>query len=77
MQVQNKKEKVRKNNARIIETKKAKEEKNYTRALGELKRAYTKKKRLKFRMKQSSIRGILNFRAKAGGIKCFGPLKTK
>ena len=52
---------MRKSNARINEKKKAKEEKNYTRALGELKRAYTKKKRLKFRMKQSSARGVLNF----------------
>ena len=32
-------------------------------------------KRLKFRIEQSSTRGILNFRAK--GIKYFGPLKTK
>ena len=52
---------MRKSNARINEKKKAKEEKNYTRALGELKRAYTKKKRVKFRMKQSSARRILNF----------------
>ena len=41
--------------------KKSERRKNYTRALGELKRAYTKKKRLKFRMRQSSARGILNF----------------
>ena len=53
----------------------AKDAKNYTQALGELKCAYTKKKRLKFRIEQSSTRGILNFRAK--GIKYFGPLKTK
>ena len=52
---------MRKNNARINEKTKAKEEKNYTRALGDLKRAYTNKKRLKFRIKQSSTRGIRNF----------------
>ena len=40
----NKKEKVRKNNARIKEKKKVKEAKNYTLALGELKSVYTKKK---------------------------------
>ena len=40
----NKKEKVRKNNARIKEKKKVKEAKNYTLALGELKCVYTKKK---------------------------------
>ena len=66
---------MRKNNARINEKKKAKEAKNYTQALGELKCAYTKKKWLKFRIEQSSTRGILNFRAK--GIKYFAPLKTK
>ena len=36
---------------------------------------YQKTKWLKFRIKQSSTRGILNFRAKR--IKYFGPLKTK
>ena len=67
---------MRKNNARIIKKKKKrKKRKNYTQALGELKCAYTKKKWLKFRIEQSSIRGILNFRAK--GVKYFGPLKTK
>ena len=66
---------MRNNNARINEKKKAKEAKNYTQALGELKCAYTKKKWLKFRIEQSSTEGILNFRAK--GIKYFGPLKTK
>jgi len=55
--------------------KKAKEAKNYTQALGEQKYAYTKKKWLKFRIKQSSTRGILNFRAK--GIEYFGPLTMK
>ena len=55
--------------------KKAKEAKNYTQALWELKCAYTKKKWLKFRIKQSITRGILNSRAK--GIEYFGPLKTK
>ena len=55
--------------------KKAKEAKNYTQAIGEQKYAYTKKKWLKFRIKQSSTRGILNSRTK--GIKYFGPLKTK
>ena len=55
--------------------KKAKKAKNYTQALWELKCAYTKKKCLKFRIKQSITRGILNFRAK--GIEYFGPLKTK
>ena len=74
--MQKREKKGKKNNARINEQKKkAKEAKNYTQALGELKCAYTKKKRLKFRIKQSSTRGILNFRAK--GIKYFGPLKTK
>ena len=66
---------MRKNNARINEKKKAKEAKNYTQALGELKCVYTKKKWLKFRIEQSSTRGILNFRAK--GIKYFAPLKRK
>ena len=56
-------------------TKKAKEAKNYTQVSGEQKYAYTKKKLLKFRIKQSSTRGILNSRTK--GIKYFGPLKTK
>ena len=55
--------------------KKKQEAKNYTQALGELKCAYAKKKWRKFRIKQSSTRGVLNFRAK--GIKYFGPLKTK
>ena len=55
--------------------KKAKEAKNYTQALGEQKYAYTKKKWLKFRIKQSSTRGILNFRAT--GMEYFGLLKTK
>ena len=75
--MQKREKKGKKNNARINEQKKkkAKEAKNYTQALGELKCAYTKKKRLKFRIKQGSTRGILNFRAK--GIKYFGPLKTK
>ena len=40
----NEKEKVRKNNAKINERKKAKEARNYTQALGELKCAYIKKK---------------------------------
>jgi len=40
--------------------KKAKEAKIYTKALGELKCAYTKKKWPKFRIKQSSTRGILS-----------------
>ena len=40
----NEKEKERKNNAWINEKKKAKEAKNYTQALGELKCTYTKKK---------------------------------
>ena len=67
----NEKEKVRKNNARINEKKKRKKRENYTQALGELKCGpYTKKKWLKFRIEQSSTRGILNFRAK--GIKYFG-----
>ena len=55
--------------------KKVKGVKNYTQALGELKCAYSKKKWLKFRIEQSSTRGILNFRAK--GIKYFGPLIMK
>ena len=69
-----------KNNARIKENKKkAKEAKNYTQALGELKCVYTKEKWFKIRMLLSKavldIRGILNFRAK--GSTYFGPLKTK
>ena len=35
--------------------KEAKEAKNYTHALGEFKCAYTKKKRLKFRIEQSKL----------------------
>ena len=66
-----KKKKVRKNNARINEKKRKtseRSEKLHTSiVLGELKCAYTKKKWLKFRIEQSSTRGILNFRAK--GIK--------
>ena len=67
-----------KNNARIKENKKkAKEAKNYTQALGELKCVYTREKWFKIRMLLSKavldIRGILNFRAK--GIKILGPWK--
>ena len=62
------------NNARINEKKKPrKQKKKYIQALGELKCVYTKKKWLKFRIKQSSTRGILNFGAK--GINILGPWK--
>ena len=62
------------NNARINEKKKPrKQKKKYTQALGELKCVYTKKKWLKFRIKQSSTRGILNFGAM--GINILGPWK--
>ena len=51
----NEKEKVRKNNAKINERKKAKEARNYTQALRELKCAYIKKKLLKFRIEQIAV----------------------
>ena len=51
-----------------------KKAKKYTQALRELKYTYTKKKWLKFRIKQGNTRGSLNFRSK--GMKYFGPLKT-
>ena len=61
------------NNTRINEKKNQGSKKIYTQALGELKCVYTKKKWLKFRIKQSSTRGILNFGAK--GINILGPWK--
>ena len=53
---------MRKNNARINEKKNAQEAKNYTQAMRYIRCLYTKKND-KFRIEQSSTRGIVNFRA--------------
>ena len=53
--MQKRERKSEKNNAKINERKKAKEARNYTQALGELKCAYIKKKLLKFRIEQIAV----------------------